>query len=181
MESLPEHHPEVYQHFQAGLDVGRRSDRYWEGLSLDLLIDEVLMMSLKTTLGLTRGCDMTDTQHLVWLLSANACLELNLAMQELTSENYMMSEQHIDTSASRHGKDMADTDKLIDFLISRCPFHDNTSLYSIITRVTADSTVSVPKMLVLTYYKKSIAEHSFKKKEQLVTLSDNSTVRIRGK
>ncbi len=38
MESLPQHHPEVYQHFQAGLHVGRRCDRYWAGLSQDLLI-----------------------------------------------------------------------------------------------------------------------------------------------
>ncbi len=53
---------------------------------------------------------MTDAQHLVWLLSANACSEVNLAMQELTSVNYMMSEQHIDMSASRHEKNMADTE-----------------------------------------------------------------------
>ncbi len=47
---------------------------------------------------------MTDTQHLVWLLSANACSEVNLAMRQLTSVNYMTSEQHIDMSASRHGR-----------------------------------------------------------------------------
>ncbi len=151
MESLTEHIPEVYQYFQAGLHVGRRSDIYWAGLSQDLLIEQVFMRSTKTTLELTRGCDMTDTQHLVWLLSANACSEVNLAMQELTSVNYMMNEQHIDMSASRHEKDMADTQKLIDFLTSTGPFHESTSLSNIITGVTADSNVSVPKKLVITY------------------------------
>ncbi len=48
MESLPEHHPEEYQHFQAGLHGDRRSDRYWAGLSQDLLIDQLLMRSMKT-------------------------------------------------------------------------------------------------------------------------------------
>ncbi len=141
----------MYQLFQAGLHVGRRSDRYWAGLYQYLLIEQVLMRSIKTTHGLTRGCDVTDTQHLVWLLSANACSEVNVAMQELTSVNYMTSEQHIYMSASRHEKDMADAQKLIDFLTSRSPFHENTSLHSIITGVTADSTVSVPKTLVITY------------------------------
>ncbi len=65
MESLPEHHPEVYRHFQAGLHVGRRSDRYWAGLSQDLLIEQVLMRSMKTTGGLIKGPGMT--QRLVWL------------------------------------------------------------------------------------------------------------------
>ncbi len=51
MESLPEHHPEVYQHFQAGLHVGGWSDRYWAGLSQDLLIEQVLMRSLKLHMG----------------------------------------------------------------------------------------------------------------------------------
>ncbi len=37
MDSLPEHHPEVYQHFQAGLHIGRSYDRYWAGLSQDLV------------------------------------------------------------------------------------------------------------------------------------------------
>ncbi len=151
MESLSEHIPEVYQHFQAGLHVGRRSDRYWAELSQDLFIEQVLMRSIKTTGGLTRGRGMTDTHHPVWMLSANTCSEVNLAMQELTPVNYMTSEQHIDMSASRHEKDMADTQKLIDFLTSRSPFHENTSLHSIITGFTADSTVSVPKKLLITY------------------------------
>ena len=50
---------------------------------------------------------MTETQHLVWLLSTNACSEVNLALQELTSVNYTTSEQH--KSLSRKKKDTADT------------------------------------------------------------------------
>ena len=48
-------HPDTYQQFQEGLHVVRRSDRQWAGLSTDLVIEQVLMRSIKTSGGLTRG------------------------------------------------------------------------------------------------------------------------------
>ena len=56
--------------------------------------EQVLMRSLKTTGGLTRGCGITETQHLVWLLSSNVGSKVNLAMQDFTSVKYVTSEQH---------------------------------------------------------------------------------------
>ena len=47
--------PNVSQIFKEGLHVVHRSDRYWSGLSSDLVIEQVIMRSLKTTGGLTRG------------------------------------------------------------------------------------------------------------------------------
>ena len=55
MSHLQDDHPKVYQHFQDGLHVIRRSDHYWAGLSSDLVIEQVLMRSMKTGGGLTRG------------------------------------------------------------------------------------------------------------------------------
>ena len=55
LAKLPTPHTEVQQHFENGLHVVRRADRYWAGLSTDLVIEQVLMRSLKTTGGLTRG------------------------------------------------------------------------------------------------------------------------------
>ena len=52
MKDLPQTHPIVHEHF---LHVVRRSNRYWAGLSTDLIIEQVLMRSLKTSGGLTRG------------------------------------------------------------------------------------------------------------------------------
>ena len=62
MSHLQDDHPKVYQHFQDGLHVIRRSDRYWAGLSSDLVIEQVLMRSMKTNGGLTRGRGMTEQQ-----------------------------------------------------------------------------------------------------------------------
>ena len=54
MHTLHETHPEVFRHFNQGLHVVRRSDQFWAGLSPDLVIEQVLMRSMKTSGGLTR-------------------------------------------------------------------------------------------------------------------------------
>ena len=52
--NLPNDHPVVHQHFVEGLQVARRNDRAWAGLLTDLMIEQVLMRSMKTSGGLTR-------------------------------------------------------------------------------------------------------------------------------
>ncbi len=77
MSKLKDEHPDVYQRFEEGFHVVRRSDRLWAGLSVDLTIEQVLMRSMKTSGGLTRGRGMTEQQRLIWLLSMPACAEVN--------------------------------------------------------------------------------------------------------
>ncbi len=55
MHDLPKSHPDVHRRFQERYHVVRRSDPYWAGLSTDLIIEQVLMRSIKTSGGLTRG------------------------------------------------------------------------------------------------------------------------------
>ncbi|CAH3177828.1 unnamed protein product [Porites lobata] len=78
-----------------------RSDRLWAGLSTDLVIEQVLMRSLKTSGGLTRGRGFTEQQRLIWLLSMPACAETNRAMQELTGVKSNSGEQNKDMSKAR--------------------------------------------------------------------------------
>ena len=47
MLELPRSHPDLYQKFEAGFHVVRRSDRYWAGLSTDLIIEQVQKRSVK--------------------------------------------------------------------------------------------------------------------------------------
>ncbi len=61
MSNLHSEHPDAYQHFREGLHVVR-SGRHWAGLSSDLIIEQVLMRSLKTGGGLTRGRGITEQQ-----------------------------------------------------------------------------------------------------------------------
>ena len=55
MQDLPNTHPQLNRSFLDGLHVVRYSDCFWAGLSTDLIIEQVLMRSIKTTGGLTRG------------------------------------------------------------------------------------------------------------------------------
>ena len=91
MLQLPTEHPTVYQAFMCGNHVVRRSDRFWAGLSTDLVIEQVLMRSVKSTGGMTRGRGMSELRRTLWLLSMPACAEVNIAMQHLTSVDFNTS------------------------------------------------------------------------------------------
>ena len=49
MLELPRTHPDLYQKFEAGFHVVRRSDRYWAGLSTDLIVEQVLMQTCQAS------------------------------------------------------------------------------------------------------------------------------------
>ena len=101
MWELENSHSEVYRQLQEGMHVIRRSDSYWAGLSSDVIIQHVLMRRIKTTVGLTWGQSMTETQRLVWLWSTPACADVNNAIQEFTGVQYTTSEQHQKHAKSR--------------------------------------------------------------------------------
>ena len=60
MANLPNDHPVVHQHFVEGPHVARRSGCAWAGLSTDLMIEQMLMRSMKTSGVLTRARGMTE-------------------------------------------------------------------------------------------------------------------------
>jgi hypothetical protein len=55
MKELPATHPHLYKLFLDGHHTVRRSDRYWAGLSMDLIIEQTMMRAVKSRGGLTRG------------------------------------------------------------------------------------------------------------------------------
>ena len=110
MAKLPEQHPEIHQHIKEGLHGIHRS---WSGLSPDLVIEQCLMRSLKTTGRLTRGRRFPETQRLLWGLSMPACAVINSSMQQLTNVKYSTSEQHKETTYARVESDAKDTKEVI--------------------------------------------------------------------
>lgn len=124
---LQAENPEAYQVFTDGLHVVRRSDRCWAGLSSDLVIEQVLMRSLKTSGGLTRGRGMGESQRTVWLLSSPVCADVNYAMQDFTSIKCTTSNQHKDLTKASKDRDSKDTENIISFFECRPPFSTDTS------------------------------------------------------
>jgi len=186
MSNLKTQHPNVQQRFDEGFHVVRRSDRLWAGLSSDLIIEQVLMRSLKTSGGLTRGRGMTEQQRLVWLLSMPACAEINQAMQELTGVNYNTGEQKKDMTKARQSRDWKDTLSALQYLQERNPFSSDPRLRNIATGVHAHPTVNVDTAhavgakILKSMDGKTPAEYTFKRKDQVVTLGMKSSVKIDG-
>ena len=76
MKRLKEEESPFYTPQANEFHVIRHSYRFWAGLSSDLAIEQVLMRSLKTTGGLTRGRGMLEVLKLVWLLSIPVTAEI---------------------------------------------------------------------------------------------------------
>ena len=75
--SLKDDCPVVYDHFQNGFHVVKRSVCFWGCLSTDLIIEQVLMRSMKTSVGLIRGRGMTENQRLTWAMAMPSYAEFN--------------------------------------------------------------------------------------------------------
>ena len=149
MSSLRDDHPVVYRDFVSGFHVVRRSDRLWAALSTDLVIEQVLLRSLKTSGGLTRGRGFTEQQRLIWLLSMSACPETNRAMQELTGVKSNSGEQNKDMSKARQKRDAKDTLVILTTFADRDPFSADPNLRNIMTGVNADNAVNVDALELL--------------------------------
>ncbi len=184
MQSLPNTHPDVYRRFQEGYHVVRRSDRFWGGLSTDLIIEQVLMRNVKTSGGLTRGSGMSETQRNVWLLSMPCRAEVNDAMQDLTGVKYETSDQHKDMTKARQSRDVKDTIELLDYVRQHNPFSSDPTLRNIANGMTADKTVNadqageIGKKIIDTMEGKNVDHFSFKKADQAVTLGSRTSVKI---
>ena len=186
MLNLRTEHPDVHQHFEEGFHVIRRSDRLWAGLSADLVIEQVLMRSMKTSGGLTRGRGMTEQQRLLWLLSMPACAEVNQAMEALTGVNFNTGEQNRDMTEARQARDWKDTLSVLAYLQERNPFDKDPSLRNIATGehalsiVNVDTAQAVGTSILSSMDGHTPAEYTFKRKDQAVTLGVKSSVKIDG-
>lgn len=186
MKDLPKTHHIVHEHFLNGNHVVRRSNRYWAGLSTDLIIEQVLMRSLKTSGGLTRGRGFTEVQRLVWLLSMPACAKVNQAMQELTGINCDSSEQHKDSTPSRIKRDSEDTYKVLQTLSALDPFGNDTTLRGLVSGLVASDQVNVDdakrvgQLILDSMVGQDMCAYSFRRKMQAVTIGAKSAVKVDG-
>ena len=81
MRELPTDHPWLYRCFtEQGFHTVRRSNRVWAGLWTDLVIEQVMMRSIKSRGGLTRGRGVTKTVRLQWIYSMHKCAAVHDAI-----------------------------------------------------------------------------------------------------
>jgi hypothetical protein len=147
MFALQNTQPALHEHFMKGMHTVRRSDRFWAGLSTDLVIEQTLMKSIKGRGGLSHGRGFDENVAKLWLKSRGECAKINSVMNDLVGLSSVHSE-HTDVSKARIARDTSDVMKIWTFLDANSPFRfaDCTKLISLISGVSLDPTT----MLIVT-------------------------------
>lgn len=123
MLELPNRYPSLYRDFaENGYHTVRRSDKFWAGLWSDLIIEQVLMRSLKARGGMTRGRGLSESVRVLWTNSMHRCASVHNAMSNLTGMQHKTSEQHVELSSARIARDNSDLLKLLSWFSIRNPF-----------------------------------------------------------
>ena len=180
MLDLSSDHPWLYQCFiEHGFHTVRRSNRYWAGLWTDLAIEQVLMRSIKSRGGLTRGRGLTESVCLQWIYSMHKCAGVHEAMTTLTDLKHMTSEQHIELGLSRSKRDFQDLSKIQEWFDQHEPFDLNEprlrSLSSGLTAtngdgINCDQTEIVGAKIQKTLDNVTVLEASIRRNEQIQSL-----------
>ena len=140
MRQLSGTHLRLFENFAEGYNVVRRTNRFWGGLWTDLVIEQVMMKSLKSRGGLMRGRGMTESVHHNWIYSMHKCASVHEAMCTLTQLQYITSEQHVELGQFRCERDIQDCEKILHWIGDHNPFDLATSkLRSLTTGPTARS------------------------------------------
>ena len=126
MLELPTEHPWLYKYFtEHGCYSVRRSSRYWAGLWTDLVIEQVMMRSIKSRGGLTRGRGMTETVCLQWIYSMYKCAGVHDAMTTITSLKHNTCDQHVELGISRCKCDLEGLCSIQEWFDQHEPFDMN--------------------------------------------------------
>ena len=138
MENLEKSHPLLHEQFLQGFHSIRRSDRYWSGLSCDLVIEQTMMRAIKSRGGLTRGRGMEETVRETWLNTLTTCSSIRSALSNVTKAE-RSTEEHVEVGLSRMRRDFADFFKIKHYLQLYSPFRflHNSSLIHLSSGVVA--------------------------------------------
>ena len=162
-----------------GFHSVRKSDRFWAGLSSDLIIEQGMMKSLKSPSGLTHGRGMSECVRNTWVQSMHECASLHTALKSVVGLQ-QKDAAHIDCGKARVKRDESDCRKIIEWLRKYSPFClDDDRLSALKSGLTANDSDSVTCDDVFTigsHAQKSLdnipfLQASIKKKQCVKTLS----------
>ncbi len=132
--------------------------------------------------GIHRKKGQTEIQHAVWLASRPACAMINTLLQSFAGVELGYSQQHQDITKSRVKRDNDDLRNIVNFLEQSSPFDkDISNLKSISTGVSAanhcnaEESKVIGQRILKSMEGKSLAQFSFKKKDQAVLMTSKSS------
>ena len=123
MLELPKDFPWLQEMFvNEGFHAVHKSNRYWAGLWTDLVIEQVMLRSIKSQGGLTRGIGITESVCLQWILSMHKCAGIHETMTMMTNMKIKANERHIEFVRSRCKHDFQDLLKIQELFDQHEPF-----------------------------------------------------------
>ena len=174
--------PDIHDHFVSfGHHSIRRSDRFWAGLWSDLVIEQVMMRSIKSSGGLTRGRGFTESVRNQWVSTAHQVASIHEGMLEVTKAQSGTSEQHVEMSEARKQRDSADCQKFYSWLKEHNPFDkEEKRLKSLSTGITVeneslncDKAEKIGESIHNALDGVAMADAKIKRKDQIVCLDFN--------
>ena len=170
------------RYVSTGNFIARRSNRFYGGLSPDLMIEQVLMRSLKTRGGMARGTGFTELQRSRWLLSMPVCSRYNLNMQTFTEVGFSTSDQHEEEGKTRILRDGNDVQVVYNFLSSRSPFSESTCVRNIFSGLASETLETnnfydLGSNLVSKMVDKDVFSLKFKRNNMVKTLANTKYVK----
>ena len=178
MSELENRHLDVlaYLKFVNGRHVVRRSNKFWAGLSSDLVIEQTLMRSLKTSGGLTHGSGMNEEKRSLLTISMPVTAMYNIAMQDFNNLTYTTSGQHKKTTDARLNRGIHDLAKINSRMIPFTSFSEDRPLQNIVTGIGAPSDTNVHEYkavrmnIINTMFSQAAFQCSFKRNDLAKTL-----------
>ena len=113
-------------------------------------------------------------------MSMPATVDIIQCMQDFKNIKYSTSDQHKEATHARIQKDFTDIIEMLSYLMDRNPFGNDTTLHSIATGTIANADVNADQALQIGLdiqkgmIDKYVFQHSFKKKEQIITMEKHS-------
>ena len=188
MLHLKDSHPQVHEKFaQQGAHVKTKSERYWAGLWPDLIIEQVMMKSVKSRGGLTHGRWLTESAKTLWVNSQNVSSLIYSAMTSLTGSQTVSSHHHEELGVTQQKRDAEDLDKISSWFKIHNLFDSNkTELQSLSTgliaddKINCDETESLGCSIQMKPDNLKFSEASIKRKDRVTTLASlNNQIKVK--
>lgn len=188
MIQLKDSHPEAYKEFaEKGYFTINRTGTPWAGVWSDMVIEQTLMRSMKSSGGLTRGRGITDSVLAKWVCGSPGGTAICTSLEEFAEVVFATGEQHVDFRVSRQTRDSRDRAKIHEWFNDHPPFPKLDSLMSLSSGILGSSKINCHQALDIgTKTMQSFIGSKFgdmkqsKKNVVLSIASMSSTIKING-
>ncbi|KAJ8889647.1 hypothetical protein PR048_009147 [Dryococelus australis] len=162
-ESLPTE--ELEQFVMKSYFTIKRTDKFWSGTWTDMIIEQYLICSMKSTGGLTHGRGLSSPTLSKWIKAIPAIVKVVDSLEKVAGVYSATTYQHVELRESCKTRDKNDVLRLQDWLKLRNPFE--TGLPSINCDSAKDAGIRAMKIMV----RKPLSGITLKRKDVVTTLS----------